>query len=454
MSRSHATPPRAGPLRRHWIGAFGLLVALLVVAGMMTFVLTDGLVGRFTDGSRELDRAETTSAQLEQRIVAHQDVAQQMIDGRPANRARFLAGQTTITRMFDSTRARFSTAHQRALLDRARREWQASLTQSGFWNATPTPPSATAAVALHFALARRTGTIAATLAQLDAASRSVMRGRVRSAHDLATIVLIIVAMAFLLAVAVTGFLVRGLSRNVLRPVDDLRTSVGLIRSGDLAHRVEVDRSHSANELTDLAVAFNEMAAALSASHDVLSYQAQHDNLTGLANRKAFNEHLLGAFSATGDRRADGVSVLFIDIDDFKRVNDTLGHAAGDQLLATIADRLRETTRPGDYVARLGGDEFAVVIEGPDPARIAGATAERMLQALAQPAWINDTNVPVSVSVGVANRHADDRSPDDLVSHADYAMYTAKRAGKARYDVFERSTVTPPSRAARATPGAR
>jgi diguanylate cyclase len=166
----------------------------------------------------------------------------------------------------------------------------------------------------------------------------------------------------------------------------------------------------------------------------LETRASTDSLTGLDNRAAFGTQLSAAL-ARPDRRAGTLAVLFVDLDDFKDVNDTLGHAAGDKLLCAVATRLRETVRPGDMVARLGGDEFAILLEGvPDPA-VALDVAERTVAALAAPVEVSGTWVHVGASVGLAMRKHDS-DPESLMREADVAMYRAKDRGKSRVERFE------------------
>jgi diguanylate cyclase (GGDEF)-like protein len=132
-----------------------------------------------------------------------------------------------------------------------------------------------------------------------------------------------------------------------------------LRAGSLDHRIDLPTSTRSNEIEDLADAFNEMASALHASHGELARRAAFDGLTGLANRAWFHERQERHFS-TIERRSESVSVLFIDVDDFKFVNDSIGHAAGDALLVGVAGRLSGCIRPSDFAARLGGDEFAII----------------------------------------------------------------------------------------------
>ena len=173
-----------------------------------------------------------------------------------------------------------------------------------------------------------------------------------------------------------------------------------------------------------------------ALEDQLAHQAFHDSLTGLANRALFAdrvEHALGR----GIRRRNLFAVLFIDLDDFKTVNDSLGHAAGDELLVAAARRIESCLRPDDTCARLGGDEFAVMIENisaPDGALI---VAQRILDVMAEPLSILGSEVSVQGSVGIA-LGTGEQTTSEIMRSADLAMYRAKGEGKGRYAVYEPS----------------
>jgi diguanylate cyclase (GGDEF)-like protein len=166
----------------------------------------------------------------------------------------------------------------------------------------------------------------------------------------------------------------------------------------------------------------------------LNHRASTDSLTGLANRSAFADRLQAAL-ATEERRSGTLAVLFIDLDDFKDVNDSLGHGAGDELLRVTAHRLDQTIRPGDLVARLGGDEFAVLLDGIPDADSAFAVAERVVAALRVPAEIGDGRVHVGASVGMAMRR-EHSTLDALMRDADVAMYAAKAKGKNRVEHYD------------------
>jgi diguanylate cyclase (GGDEF)-like protein/PAS domain S-box-containing protein len=177
----------------------------------------------------------------------------------------------------------------------------------------------------------------------------------------------------------------------------------------------------------------------------LEHRAFHDSLTGLANRHLFRDRVTHAVSRA-QRHPVPFAVLFLDLDGFKLVNDTLGHQAGDGLLRVVAERLAQAIRDHDTPARLGGDEFAVLIEDLTDQADAARVAERVLEAIRQPVQLADTTVTVDGSIGIAiferlvhTTDASARSETDaLLRDADIAMYIAKAAGKGRYEIFEPS----------------
>ena len=164
--------------------------------------------------------------------------------------------------------------------------------------------------------------------------------------------------------------------------------------------------------------------------------AERDALTGVANRRSFQESLERVVAVAGDHRDTIAAVLFIDIDDFKIVNDTLGHAAGDELLVAVTERIGGLIREGDLVARLGGDEFAVLTEDLPDLRKARSMAERLIRELRAPYAIGGQSVSISASIGVAGARDAVDGAHDMVRNADVAMYMAKAGGKAGFAVFD------------------
>lgn len=167
------------------------------------------------------------------------------------------------------------------------------------------------------------------------------------------------------------------------------------------------------------------------------YQALHDPLTRLANRALFRDRIEHA-AARADRRGDPVAVMVLDLDDFKRVNDSLGHGAGDELLNGIAGRLRRAVRSVDTVARLGGDEFAVVIDGARNEATIRAVAQRVMGIFDEPFIVHGAPLRATASLGVVIAGVKGQTVEELVRRADVAMYQAKAAGKGRVAFFDGS----------------
>ncbi len=171
---------------------------------------------------------------------------------------------------------------------------------------------------------------------------------------------------------------------------------------------------------------------LSTLKDELRHRAYHDSLTGLANRALFSQRVDEGVSAA--TRPGQLAILYLDLDDFKTVNDTLGHDAGDELLVEVAERLRACLRPGDLAARLGGDEFAVLVEHPATPDLPEQLAERIIASLRYPIRVQDKDLAVRSSIGIAVH--DHESSGELIRNADIAMYRAKHTTKGRYAIYE------------------
>jgi diguanylate cyclase (GGDEF)-like protein/PAS domain S-box-containing protein len=167
----------------------------------------------------------------------------------------------------------------------------------------------------------------------------------------------------------------------------------------------------------------------------LKHQAFHDALSGLANRALFRDRLEHALDRAA-RSLSSLAVLFLDLDDFKFINDSLGHAAGDELLVAVATRLTGSLRTGDTAARFGGDEFAILLEETVDTQAACEVAERVLADLKPAFWVKDRSVTIHASIGVAYSKRGTEDPAELLQAADVAMYAAKARGKNCYEVYK------------------
>jgi diguanylate cyclase (GGDEF)-like protein/PAS domain S-box-containing protein len=174
-----------------------------------------------------------------------------------------------------------------------------------------------------------------------------------------------------------------------------------------------------------------------ALEEQLYHQAFHDPLSGLPNRALFMDRLERAL-ARANRRGDKVAVLFMDLDNFKIMNDSLGHEVGDQLLVAVAERIKACLRPEDTAARFGGDEFTILVEEVDGVSDAVRVSERIAESLQPPFTLDQHEVFSTSSIGITLSSPLQKQPVDLLRQADLAMYRAKHKGKARYEVFEPS----------------
>ncbi|MES0044184.1 EAL domain-containing protein [Mesorhizobium sp. M0091] len=190
---------------------------------------------------------------------------------------------------------------------------------------------------------------------------------------------------------------------------------------------------AASVLAFLLRRLRRASSALQTSQAQAQYLAFHDTLTGLPNRALFEDRLRRALLTSGNESK--VALLYLDLDRFKHVNDTLGHPAGDELVRQTAARLQHTVRDVDTVARLGGDEFAVILIDVRDVRNAEDISERVLQKLQEPFKLMDDQVFISASIGIALSTGSDADADDLLRKADIALYEAKKNGRGRYQVF-------------------
>ena len=238
-----------------------------------------------------------------------------------------------------------------------------------------------------------------------------------------------------------------LSRHLSRPLRDIASAATEIAAGNLTLQLPV---RGTAEAATVAQAFNAMSVSLRTAHERLVHDAIHDHLTQLPNRAHFKDRLDRALARRLRRKDYQFAVLFVDLDRFKHVNDSLGHAAGDRLLVIFAERLAAAVRADDVVsrmpvastvpeptlARFGGDEFAVLLDGIREPLDAVRVAKRVQQMATLPLPLDGQDVFATASIGVAVATDAHKSGEDIIRDADLAMYRAKNAGGGSYSVFD------------------
>jgi len=419
-------PVATRSLRTRWNRAFALLAFIVFLSGLAGLVGSHLVAGIFSDSAIRVERQATLSASLRAGIVAQSLLVTEPVT--PGWRSKVGAGQAVINANYAEAISDEETVSAKKLLMESRGKWQAIETAVGPLDNPADQATRGAAVSLN------APSILSLLDQAGAASRTAVRVDLADASSTDRQVMAVLASLGLLAILLALRLSHRLSTEVLRPLVTLRDSANQLANGKLDHRVAVDRADALDELGELATSFNAMADAIAGIHRSLTLEASTDSLSGLANRAAFSSRLQAVLTQP-NRRSSCQAVLFVDLDDFKEVNDTMGHAAGDELLRVVAARLRDSARPGDLVSRLGGDEFALLLDGLSDPELAVSLAERVVAVVAEPVRIGERWVHVGASVGLAMRRQDS-TVGELMRQADVAMYSAKAKGKNRVESYD------------------
>jgi len=248
--------------------------------------------------------------------------------------------------------------------------------------------------------------------------------------------MVVIALALaLVSLTMAGCSGSLLQRRISTPVIQLAAAMNRVTTdGTLDARVNVE---GAEEITQLADGFNRMIIELERRNELareaesrLVEQARTDSLTGLPNRRYLGEQLEQELARV-QRENSMIGLLYIDLDGFKLVNDSLGHSVGDLLLREVAKRLKSRVRLTDTLARVGGDEFTVILTGLENENDATVAANGLIQSLSRPFVIEGTEITVSASIGISTRRPSGMEDHDLLKQADSAMYAAKRSGKNR-----------------------
>ena len=456
-------PARAGNLQREWSRVFLLVLVALLIGAVATIIGVRVVADQIQQTAAQHRLESEAVAELRSGMDDHEQAGLQLLSAAPVDVPGFLRQQEDISAQFDAAAVILTDEYgMRATMREARTAWQDGLSAHGLWGSqVPGLQGNHVAEAPAFAASgARARTLLADIrrASLDALDDGIARGA-----ELQQVATAGRTALFALAGGGVFYFRRRMTKYLMRPVEGLYRGVLKLQAGDYSHRINVARD---DELGQLAEAFNSMAAAVHDSHLELTFRATHDPLTGLANRTVLTERLTTVFgrgnkipdshkigsSDTGNhdtvRRDAGSTMhpgaggrdrweglLIIDVDDFKDVNDSLGHEGGDALLIQLAQRLRGCVRDYDLVARLGGDEFAIVVMHGDGAATDDVAA-RIQDELREPFSIDGVRLKVTVSMGAAQRTAETADPAELMRQADFAMYMAKHGGKGRYQLFD------------------
>ncbi len=252
-------------------------------------------------------------------------------------------------------------------------------------------------------------------------------------HDGMARALLAILLAAALVLMLAFVIMWWLQRIIIHPLSRLHS---------LMHAVSDEKDYSVrsndsgqDEIGYLAAGFNHMLEKIDAHDHKLRRIAHYDHVTALPNRHYFNQRLEDAISGAA-REKEHVGVLFIDLDNFKVVNDTLGHNIGDMLLKTVSERISGTLRGSDCVCRIGGDEFAVILQELPGHKEAAVVAGKILNEMAKPVWLNDSEIYIGASIGISLYPDDAPDMNALLRCADVAMYYAKSRGKNNYQLFQ------------------
>ena len=412
----------------------GLMFAPLVLLAITGIIALDRVVGAFEAAEQEATEELAPITRLETLIPqAMTPVYRYLAAPRSAEREQFAALSRDVNEAFrDAINGPIGPSEERELVLSAQAEWRQSQSIAEAILARSNP-AGDAATARNIERAdAHLGQAMGFLTRFEDLARGEIGEQLASAHAatrravLTFVGLLAVGLGIATLFAVT------LGRSILLPLRRLQEGTRALASGDLSHRVDLATS---DELGELAKTFNAMAGRLQESQEDLRNLAMHDPLTGLYNRREFFRRLSEEIERC-HRHGYVLSILFLDLDDFKAVNNSLGHRAGDEVLVSLAEKIPEELRQYDILARLGGDEFAILLPQTDVDQARGV-AGRVLQAVGQHIVVVEGQpVRTTVSIGIALVPQHGRTVDEVLAYADVAMFEAKDQGRNSVAVYD------------------
>lgn len=430
VARIHS---RTWSLQREWSWAFLLMFLAVLLGAAATVIGVRAVMNDVGDAASRFQAEAETVAGLRGAVSAHEQAGLVLLSGAPVDRYEYIQSQHQLSELFEQAYQTLPAGmNMKADLVEARRLWHENLDGHSLL-ADQIQPTEVAQLSEAPAFTAANARVRAQLDTIERSSRQALDSDLASSARLEQLVITARTMLFCLTAAGVLYFRRRMIKSLMQPLQNLHRGVANLRSGDYRHRIPVVRNDEIGELTQ---GFNSLAAAIHDSHNELTHRATHDPLTGLANRAALTEHLAAAFGPGSGGSSHHTGLLFIDVDNFKDVNDSLGHETGDVLLIGLAERLNSCVRPDDIVARLGGDEFAIIVADRTEDHGTGTVAALIQKALRTPFHLGEDRLLITVSMGATAKRPGTEDPSTLLREADFAMYMAKHGGKDRYQLFD------------------
>ena len=422
------------------VGTGAMLVPLVVLAGG-AFVALEEITNTFESTDNETLEQLFPLAQLESQILGAKTSAKTYLNqGDPKEYNRFI----TLSRQINHTYtvvldSKSPLPEKKALLQTSQREWQIARGLSEAIFAQSYPKASKDSGQIKDSLDQHTTKSIQSLKQLNSLYiHWQLNENLAQVRQVKQTVRLIIATVFGLGFAIAGGAGWLLSRSILRPLEILEHGVARFGEGNFAQRIHLG-TH--DELAQLASSFNSMATKLEQSQAYLTTLATVDGLTGVYNRHEFNQRLPTELERA-KREGTSCTLVMVDIDFFKKLNDTYGHQGGDEALRYVARVLKREIRMGDQVARYGGEEFALILPNTSSSD-AWSIAERIRQAIAtQPIPLSQgKTVNITMSMGFATFPTDADSEESMIALADQALYKAKETGRNRVCQSQQSIAT-------------